>query len=817
MYFCFMEIKESDYLLDKDKYAYNKKWFEEQCNYYRFSINNLWNTGDSTETNSLFFVRSRLEEFENFNLYNGRLDIKKFLEKLNIHNVPQDEFKLPYNFEHRDILSKYCKILEDLIQKLPFDYKVMNTNPNTQNHKKNIENSLLQKSIVDDIDSYIRFLLKKMESKEELTPEQEQQMQEKINKEVDLLTPDEIKNYMQYSYKDEYDVLANDLMSYILNQQDVEEKINQTSKDFIINARPVVYIGIENGRPVIRPCNSINFQYSYTSDNLEIHKRQYCFYTEYLDKVEFIRRYKKYLTKEEISLVIRQVQDKANGSYVGQDNSFQNNPIFNSNASFTNNGSYGSIQVTHVVWRYPSAVRLLTYADLETGEIFKKYVSDDYKLNKLAGDLKIENDIIEKIYETTYVNVLGGLYIKKQEVEFTYYEDGENEIPYLPYISIELDGKNAKPISLIGRMKSYQYKIDLFELKASDWLIQTKGNILALDSRVLSISKDSDISKELTFMDNSKLLIVDPTLGNDSADPSFDIRKYINTFQISNINDANEILKIIEYYDELCGLSVGISKQLLGQISQYEKASNAQKAIIQSSSVLGPYFRIFNYFKKIVLNVLLQCTKDCFIKYNVNTIKYTLKDSSIKTVNLDKEKLSFVTIGLFVTDNGNETDILNFAKSLGQAALQNQQADLDDLVKLSKATSSTEAAHILQVARSRRDKLLQQQEESKNQQAQQLIELKNNEIKSNEIQKELDRKQKIEEIVKKGEIEFKLKELEIQSNIENNNIIDKNDNGIPDVLDLAKHEADVYFKKEDLELRKEKLEIEKKKLEKGSK
>ena len=178
------------------------------------------------------------------------------------------------------------------------------------------------------------------------------------------------------------------------------------------------------------------------------------------------------------------------------------------------------------------------------------------------------------------------------------------------------------------------------------------------------------------------------------------------------------------------------------------------------------------------------------------------------------------SFGIFVSDSSKDQELFLMMRQLAHAALQNQQAELSDVVKMFSSESTSEIRTLLEKAEDKRN----QQQAQQAQQAQEAQMAQVQATQQIEAQKlELD-KYKIDE-----DNATKIAVAEINS-FRNQMDQDSNDNGIPDQLEIEKLklQAEQVTQKNEIENRKldikeeelnmkEKTEKEKRKHEKEEK
>jgi hypothetical protein len=188
---------------------------------------------------------------------------------------------------------------------------------------------------------------------------------------------------------------------------------------------------------------------------------------------------------------------------------------------------------------------------------------------------------------------------------------------------------------------------------------------------------------------------------------------------------------------------------------------------------------------------------------------------SRRMVNIDYELLENSTYGIFVSNSMKSHEALQMVQQLSHAALQNQTAELSDVLKIMRSESVQEAEELLKVAeQDRKDR--EQQMQQQQLQAQAESEEKAREFKREEWQHEMNKMEREEELKTERELQ---KQAILSLGFNEDKDLDKD--GMPDVLEVYKAGVDAQIKASKQKLDEDKLmhqkEVDKKKLEQKDK
>jgi len=211
-----------------------------------------------------------------------------------------------------------------------------------------------------------------------------------------------------------------------------------------------------------------------------------------------------------------------------------------------------------------------------------------------------------------------------------------------------------------------------------------------------------------------------------------------------------------------------------------ELPANNRQNIAQASYIIKPYFELHNTVKGNVLTALLECAKVCYSTGRPRKLSYVLDDMSNKLLTVDQGLLDASTLGLFVANSSKADNAKKVVEGLAQAAMQNQQATLIDIIKVVRSESITEAEELLEVAQEKASEREQAIEKMKSE-AQQKAEQRADKLQRDKFTHEKDLL--VTKIEMEGEIELQ-KQAMLSMGFAKDT--DADDDGEPDVLEVYK-------------------------------
>ena len=336
-----------------------------------------------------------------------------------------------------------------------------------------------------------------------------------------------------------------------------------------------------------------------------------------------------------------------------------------------------------------------------------------------------------------------------------------------------------------------RHKIDL----ASD-----KGKKFLADINQIPTSMGVDMEKWLYYFDTIGIAFINPNEEGARNKPS-----NFNQWQSVDLSLANVIqqkVQLLEYLEIQCGEVAGVSKQREGQIGPNELVGNTQQAVVQSSHITEELFYQHNALKGHVLGAMLDVAKVAWSNGKSKKIQYILDDMSIEMLNIDTEEFVNASYGIFVSNSGRDQELFMTLRQLAHAALQNQTAELSDVIKMFSTNSTAELKVLLEKAEAKKQEQVQQQQNAQLE-TQKGIAAEQEETKRMEI--EMD-KYKIDQ-----DNQTRVSVAEINS-FRGQMDQDINNNRIPDQLEIARLRDEAERTDAKLEIEREKVDVKKKEI-----
>jgi hypothetical protein len=644
-------MKNKNKLTEKQKRADDSQWYKDK-------IRKFGNLSFSSVANTDLYLDMQI----NFNLYNGIINMDDYEHVCKpFGGKTSTDISNPSEIKNYDIVSKHIKLLEGMEMAQPFSYSVFAVNSEAITRKEETEFNKLKHHVISQIMSPIKQQAEQKYQEEfqgkSLSEEQQQEIQQKIAQEIEASTPQRVKEYMSSEHIDPAERQGQQLLSYLKYSKNLLRVFNKMWKYLLLGHTSVAFIETVGEDIKIRPVNPRRFSYDLSGDSEFIHEGNWASSDFFMSKSELAEFCLDELSDDKIDELFADDYSQS-FSYHGEGGEHIN--------SFSERGR---VKVSHVTWKDLMKVGILMYKDKE-GNVNVEFVSDSYKLNVQAGDLYIEWLWITGLYEGYQVGA--DLFVKMRHVPRIIDIDQPNHCP-LPYVGAVCDNDNTLPLAPMSRIRNYQFEHNIIMYRIESLMNSDKGKLLLHNIASVPKSQGIDLPKWFNYADTMKIMWYNPTEEGNRFTGVNDLAKVLD---MSLISDINKYISLAEYIENRAKETLGITREMFGQFQNREAVTNVQQSIVQSSYVLAPYFRLHNYVKQQVLQVLLDTAKAYYAIKNPVKLSYIMDDLTMTYFTTNPDLLLNNTLGVFVADNLAFDNIRKSIVQLAQAALQSGNLDM---------------------------------------------------------------------------------------------------------------------------------------------
>lgn len=788
-----------------------KEWGKACLNYY----------SNYRYTNGTTIRSDRFRKLINYDLYNGKInqqDVENICNPLGVTNSSWSS-----RFQHYDIISESMRLLIGEEHKRPDNSIVISEAPDDVSRKTNGLKQQLMQILEQDLMA-------------EIDPST-------IDPNNPPPKPEEVLKHERYTPSDIIESKANKILKVLKKRLNTKLLFNQGWKDALIAGEEIYWVGIANGQPMMRRCNPVNItaimddDHTFIDDAVAIVEERMMTISSILDEFGDL------LSKSELDTLENYTRGtfgnfNTAGGYEPQFTIVDGNKTFAgvtpTNSYNGNNVNNYSVRVCRVEWISMQKVGHLTYTDTETGEHIEDLeVDEGFNINifKLQyPDAEIEWFWINQAWEGIKIGI--DIYVGIQPKPN---QRRRMDNPYhcqLGYTGFIYEATNSQSVSLVDRLKPYQYLYDIIAYRLELAFASDQGKIFLMDLAQIPESQGIDRERWLYYMKEMKIAFINSFEEGKKGSQVGQLSKF-NQFQSIDLSLSQSIQQYINFLDYLkqqIYFVSGVTPQRLGAINSNELVGNVEKAVTQSSLITEYLFEAHNEVKRRTYTALIEVAKVAY--KNGLTAQYVLDDMGMEILHLDEFEFENSEFSVFVSNLSKDTMLKDKLDQLVQLELQQGRVGLSTIIETLLNDSPRDIVNILKKAEDEFAQQQQKMEQSKNQAQNQALEAQK-QMHAEDLQsQQADRELKQYEIDTNNETKLRIAEMNTYIGQED---LDQNDNGIPDPAEIAalalkeremdqksynermkilhdntKHSKDAELKRTELNMKKE---IEDKKIE----
>lgn len=704
----------------------------------------------------------------NYDLFNGKFNLDDLEYVCNPIGVNADQF--PATLQHYDIMSPALMLLLGEETKRPDNTIVVSEGADSINRKtKGLKEKItqsLQQSLMAEVDP------------------------ESIDPNNPPPTPEQIIKYEKYTPSDLIESKANKLLKVLKKRLVCKEVFKKGWKDVLIAGEEIYWTGIVNGEPMLRRCNPPDISVFLDGNSDFVDEAIAVCEVRMMSVASIIEEFGDDLKPGQIDEL-----EALSKNYYAQ--GFQNSEmnlmrstgefLTTTNPSSINNPVYGNIRVVRVEWMSLKKMGTLSYTD-EFGQPQMLDVDESFNINQfkeIYGDAEIEWFWINEPWEGTKIgnDIFVNIQPKpnaRRKLDNPYYSK-------LGYSGLIYNATNSVSVSLIDRMKPYQYLYNILMYRLELAFASDQGKVMLMDLAQMPKSEGIDLKKWMYYLKAMKLAFINSQEEGTKGTRIGQLSQFqaFKEIDLSMANTIQQYINSLEYIKQQLAFLSGISPQRLGAIAERESVGGVERSVNQSALITEYWFDMHNEVKRRTYQALVEVAK---IAYKEGAaFQYVLDDMGIEMLNIDENELEDPEFAVFMSNATKDQQEIDTIKGLFQQALQADKVQLSDIVDVLRNDSLADISHLLKDTEARvrqaQSEQIQAEQETRMQELEfnkqvelTKLDLEQQKLDREDINKELDRQNKIE-------LET-IKALGIVGGMTKD--ADLNDNLIPDVLEQQK-------------------------------
>lgn len=629
------------------------------------------------------------------------------------------------------------------------------------------------------------------------------------------------ERFRKYEYQDLRERRATQILKHLYHKQRLDYKFSKGFKDALLVAEEIYQVDIIQGEPVVERLNPKNVFTIRSGESTFIEDSDVIVVIGYHSPGSIIDDYHDELNESEISMIEeRYITER--GEKLGIDIGYKPDIQLRLDEELlrtmdTNGIDYsapydedGNIRVTKVYWKSMRKLLKVKYYDEFGDEQYELY-DENYKVDITKGE-EAEVLWVNEWWEGHKIggglgSTEGALY-KRMKPKDVQYRSMENPSKCHPGIVGSIYNTNDnEAVSLMDRMKPYQYLYNILAYNTELMIAKNKGKIMRLGLH--EIPEDWKIDQWLSFAESMNIAIYDGFKEANKGVATGKIAGQLNSQQpIIDMEMGNSIqlyMQMMNFIKQEMGEIAGVSNARQAQISTREAVSNVEREISQSSHITEYWFQEHDEVKIRVLECLLETAKFAWKDKKNKKIQFVLDDGSTEIFEIDGEQFNEVDYDLAITDGGNSAELRQAMKQLAHAALQNQIINFTQLMDIYSTDSLSSIRRKIQTFEE--DKMVQAQQAEQQKakmQEQQLQAAAQQEAENRNFEREkLDREDARN--AENNQTKILIEQMKIGNTSETEDA-DVDDNGVADRISLEKLKMDADKLSKDYQLKTKALD-----------
>ena len=649
----------------------------------------------------------------NYNLYNGKVDMKDMELVLNPDGIKADY--IPQKIQHYPIIKTKVDVLRGEESARIMEYSAVVTNPNAISQMEQDKAMQIRQSLEQWLQE---------------SPDNQSKAEQAL---------DNIFRYYDYEYQDMKEVRDNALMRHYEQELNFNQIFNDGFVDACIVAEEVYQVDIVGGEPTLERVDNVNLYPFGSGYSDKIEDADVLIMEQYLPMGKIVDQYYEVLSKKDLK-TLEKMQSGYGSSSTDSYGNYDFRPAFarpediDADGLFEEDGDelyyfglkggsgdnaavdgYGNIRVLKVYWKSLRRMKKVKQYDPETGEEIYNLYSDKYVIDKDAGD---EEEIlyVNEAWEGTLIG--NEIFVNMRPRTVQYNRMSNPSRCHFGIIGQIYNINHQRAVSLVDVMRPYSYLYDVIHDRLNKAIANDWGSLFELDLAQIPYSKGWDMNKWMHFAKVNKIAVKDSreesmygaSTGKLAGQFAGNSKGVINA---SDYNYIQQLMNLLQYIKLEMSETAGISPQREGQVKNYETVGGVERSTLQSSYITESLFMKHEDLKRRVLQAFIDTAK---IAAKGKKLKFNaiLSDNSRKLVEIDGDEFSEYDSGIVVTANNKYKRLEQNLDMLAQAGLQNKLLTFSALTKLYSNASIAEKIRIIQ--RSEEQMKLEQQQQAEQQQ-----------------------------------------------------------------------------------------------------
>lgn len=610
--------------------------------------------------------QTRTNKIINANLYNGYVDRTEMVNYVNPNRVSSE--LLQDDIPHHPIVVPKVDLLVGEEYKRRFDYKVMVTNPDAVSAKEDTKTQLWEGKIQELLQSEM----------------DEEQMKKELSK---------FEKYLRYEWQDLRELRANRLLKHFYRELNLKNVFNKGFKDALLFGEEIYQCDLVSSLPHFTRINPINVHTIRSGNSDRIEDADLIIIDEFWSPGKVVDTYYDKLKSSDITKIERDFTTNVDSNgHVGMIESqpdlwVEGSEIDNYLSLASSHGhtfnkyqdQNGNVRVLRVYWRSFRKIQKITFPD-QFGDEQVDFFPEDYVAREDLGE-KSETLWINEWWEG--VKVKDNVYINMRPRPIQYNQLDNPSICNPGIVGEIYSTAQGKAVSLVDRMKGYQYLHDAVWDRLNKAIAKNYGTIFELD--LAKVPPNWTVDKWLHFARTEGIAVVDSFKEGNKGQATGKLAGHFNTsgkeIKMDMGNYIQQNINLLQYIKTEMSEIVGVSPQREGAIENRESVGGVERSVTQSSHITEYWFARHEDVKKRALSLLMETAKIA-LKGTSKKMQFVAGDNSIQMMTLDGDEFAENSYGLVVESGSEFNELQQAMKSLAQLGIQNEKLNFSAIMDI---------------------------------------------------------------------------------------------------------------------------------------
>jgi hypothetical protein len=586
----------------------------------------------------------------------------------------------------------------------------------------------------------------------------------------------DFERFKTYEYQDQREEMATHVLIHLQKKLKIESKFAKGFKDALLVGEEIYQVDVVAGEPIFERLNPKHVNIVRSGESPYVEDADVITIKGWYSPGRIIDEYHEELTPAEIDML-------EEGSFSGQaieDGIGERKPVNLDPNTFDTDwfegddfgnvfDEDGNIRVIKVLWKSRRKMLKVTKIN-QFGNEETTLEDENFKIEKDKG----EKSKILWVNEWWEGHKIGGssvqgddraIYVKMRPrpIQFRNMENPSKCSPGI--IGTIYQTNDNTSVSLMDRMKPYQYMYNILMYNTELAIAKNHGKIMSLD--LAKVPENWKIDQWMSFAQGMNLAVYDSFKeGNKGAATGKLAGAQQASQPVIDMEMGNTIqlyISMLGYIKQELGEVAGVSAQRQGQISNREAVGNVERSTIQSSHITEYWFAEHENTQIRALEALLETAKFAWRNKENVKVQYVLDEGSTTIFEIEGQQFNEADYDVSITTGSMNDNLRDSLKQLAHAGMQNGMINFSQLLDI--MTTNSVSAIKRKIEKSEEDAKAQAAEQQKQEQqmAQQQMQ-QQAEIEKQKAQAEIDKQlRELEDNERDRANAVLIKQLDLQS------------------------------------------------------